>query len=186
MRWRFIGHIIWMPLVFVACRTTQPKTSDAHRAPDFETLRAFVEADPMAFTPDSTVPEVREAPDELREYVVKQYENDPRVRCLLAKYYLRYDALLLEHGLITIGASNQCLFMVMHDQEGRFHSYPGENISAMELREHIGKYREWFAADAVLDAQLAANRNAFEQLSRSWEEDRQRIAASNPSKEEPR
>jgi len=139
--------------------------TEAADAQQYEALRAFVYEDVFAPSTGGIYPEPKAVPSSLLEYAAREYDSNADVRQLVACYFLRHDAALLKHGLITASASPQNLIGLLWTKEAKGW---GETPSASMMRDHIAESVDWLNLDPQDKELLQANHKRYTELVDAW------------------
>lgn len=162
----------------VGCESREPEIPDAQQgaghesrgteaadAQQYEALRAFVYEDVFAPSTGGVYPEPKAVPSSLLEYAAREYDSNADVRRLVACYFLRYDSVLLDHGLGTASADDSTLVGLLWSKDAKgFIETPSTEL----MRQHIADSIEWFCLDSPGKELLEANQAKFDNLVEAW------------------
>lgn len=166
-------------LIAVAALTSTAASAACHSQRWDVELEQFVKGDDFAVPHGSAFPRPQSASPQLLQHVAVAYNQTPRVRSVLAHYFLRYDAKLLKGGLLTVDASLGDLIGTFWRLEGERLPILLESPSTTLMRKHIERDARWFVLSEQGKQQLADNVAEFAGLAETWSQ----AAASNSSVE---
>jgi len=85
----------------------------------------------------------RQPTTELLAFAERRYEEDVRIRSAIVEYFLRYESVLLEHGLLTSGDRPNDFIRLLWEEEAKygFRSPESPGLAGMRrhIREHAGR-----------------------------------------------
>ena len=131
----------------------------------FGQLEDFVREDTFPAKPGELHPNASAVSDDLLSFARTQYDSDGRIRQLLALYFLRYDAVLLDRGLISAGGGPNTLIDLLWEKEA--HGW-AETPSMEMMREHIAASEEWFCLGDVGKKLLGSNKAEYAERVAAW------------------
>jgi hypothetical protein len=151
---------IGLLVLLVACgATTGPGSAKVldESGSGCQGLVGFVRADEFIGLPGSAYPRPATCPAQMKSCVEASYEENSATRSLLAEYFLRYDAALLDRRLLDADFSSDDLISVLWAQESQHCWQVRESASTLAMREHIHRQPERFPLTKIQRAMLDAN-----------------------------
>ena len=168
--------LCWIECIFFAlvfswpisgCTSTPKQPVEKTSVSRLGQLGDFVRSDSFPPKPGGVYPQVSDISDDLLSFARAQYDSDGRVRQLLALYFLRHDAVLLNHGLPTAGGGPNTLIGLLWEKEAWPQGW-GETPSMEMMREHIAASEKWLCLGDVEKKLLASNKAKFALLVEKW------------------
>lgn len=99
-------------------------------------------------------------------YVDLSYDDDLAIRRVLAQYFLRYDAVLLQHGILDSNHQETDLIGILWRKEisrdGRFSETPSTAV----MRNHLLANRNWFGLSEADVRTIQKNRRMLQEYIR--------------------